>query len=150
MTKIPTRADFAMFAPKRVRYHEVDIQHIVFNANYLAYADIAVTEYFREMGGEGGWSNAQFFGPDGDCMVRHTEIDFLASARADDILDLGARIARIGNSSFTFQVAMFRGNELLCGVMSTYVHFLKSTGRPAPVPESFRNIVAEFESVKPI
>ena len=32
----------------RVRYHECDPQGIVFNANYLAYHDIAVTELWRE------------------------------------------------------------------------------------------------------
>lgn len=31
----------------RVRYSEVDSQGIVFNANYLNYLDVAITEYFR-------------------------------------------------------------------------------------------------------
>ena len=32
----------------RVRYHECDLQGVVFNANYLAYFDIALTEFMRE------------------------------------------------------------------------------------------------------
>ena len=37
--------------PLRVRFHECDPQGIVFNANFLAYADIAMTELYREMFG---------------------------------------------------------------------------------------------------
>ena len=31
----------------RVRYHECDPQSVVFNANYLAYFDINITELWR-------------------------------------------------------------------------------------------------------
>ena len=34
--------------PIRVRYNECDPQGHVFNANYLAYFDIAMTELWRE------------------------------------------------------------------------------------------------------
>ena len=42
-----SRQDFTFFHPLRVRWSEVDPQGIVFNPNYLAYADIALTEYMR-------------------------------------------------------------------------------------------------------
>ena len=32
----------------RVRYAEVDPQAVVFNSRYLEYADVLVTEYFRD------------------------------------------------------------------------------------------------------
>jgi acyl-CoA thioester hydrolase len=32
----------------RVRYHECDAQGIVFNANWLSYFDVTLTEWFRE------------------------------------------------------------------------------------------------------
>ena len=32
----------------RVRYHECDPQGIVFNANWLTYFDVTLTEWFRE------------------------------------------------------------------------------------------------------
>ena len=34
----------------RVRYGEIDSQAVLFNARYLDYADIAITEYFRGLG----------------------------------------------------------------------------------------------------
>jgi hypothetical protein len=34
----------------RVRYGEIDSQAVLFNARYLDYVDIAITEYFRGLG----------------------------------------------------------------------------------------------------
>ena len=43
-------ADFRVQERVRVRFNEIDGQNIVFNGNYLVYADIGVTEYFRALG----------------------------------------------------------------------------------------------------
>jgi acyl-CoA thioester hydrolase len=88
-----SRQDFTFFHPLRVRWSEVDPQGIVFNPNDLACADIALTQYMRGIG---------FPYPDGllqlgsDLFAVCAEINFRASAKYDDELDLAARIARIG------------------------------------------------------
>jgi acyl-CoA thioesterase FadM len=41
------RGDFAFHHSFRVRWSETDAQGVVFNARYLDYADVAVTEYWR-------------------------------------------------------------------------------------------------------
>ncbi|WP_373486671.1 acyl-CoA thioesterase [Blastomonas sp.] len=152
MTDTPTRNQFRCITPKRVRYHEVDLQNIVFNANYLMYADVAITEYFRALrvaNGLGGDGAFNFFAPDHDMMVRHATIDYRASAKADDMLDLATRITRFGTSSLTSQCAIFRGDALLTVVTITYVHFALATDRPALVPQGFRDMVAAFEVTAP-
>jgi len=35
----------------RVRYHETDAQKFAFNARYLEWADVAMGEFFRALGG---------------------------------------------------------------------------------------------------
>ena len=50
MTKELTKPEFKFFTTIRVRYAEVDLQGIVFNAHYLTYIDTAITEYFRAIG----------------------------------------------------------------------------------------------------
>jgi acyl-CoA thioester hydrolase len=152
MTDAPTRAMFRSIAPKRVHYHEVDLQNIVFNANYLMFADVGITEYFRALRIAGGMPETggfNLFGPDHDMMVRHASVDFRASALADDMIDLAVRIVRFGNSSMTSQCAIFRGDELLNIVTITYVHLSMADRRPAPMPQFFRDIVAAFEVVAP-
>lgn len=152
MTDTPVRAMFSSIAPKRVHYHEVDMQNIVFNANYLMFADIGITEYFRKLRTVAGHAESggfNLFGPDHDMMVRHATVDFRASAVADDMIDLAVRIMRFGNSSMTTQCAMFRGETLLAVVTITYVHFALETKRPEPMPQHFRDIVSAFERVEP-
>lgn len=152
MVTDPVRADFAVHVPKHVHYHEVDMQNIVFNANYLVFADIAVTEYFRVLSRRAGNDGSQamdFFGDDHDCTVRHAEIDFRKGARADDRLDMGVRCMRLGGSSFTVQTAMFRGEDLLALVHIRYVHVNKASWRPVPLTEHFRRLVVAVEPTAP-
>lgn len=147
----PVKSDFAVICQKRVRYHEVDLQNIVFNANYLTYADIAVTEYFRAFNifhGHKGELFADMFGNGGDVMVRHSELDFRASARADDMLDMGINISHFGNSSFTMQIGIYRGDELLNLVTTRYVHFMPATGKTERVPDEFREKVLKFQNME--
>ena len=43
------RKDFRFFHRLRVRWAEVDMQKIVFNAHYLMYFDTAVADYWRAL-----------------------------------------------------------------------------------------------------
>lgn len=69
----------------RVRYSEVDSQGIVFNANYLNYLDVAITEYFRAM----GISYSEFINRYKlDFHVVQSLIDYRNGAKFDDKLDV--------------------------------------------------------------
>ena len=50
-----SRSDFSFTYQFRVRWSEVDPQAVVFNARYLDYADIAITEYYRAVGTHGAF-----------------------------------------------------------------------------------------------
>lgn len=154
MTKETTdpRAGFRLITPVRVRYAEADMQGIVFNAHYLAFADIGVTEYFRTLISASGneYTSGKFmelFG--GDNWVRHADVDYLASARADDLLDICLRITRFGRTSYDALVHIVRGDTLLNVVKLTYVWFDPATGKVTPVAQSFIDAVTEFEVIEP-
>ena len=151
------RSGFRMITPIRVRYAECDLQGIVFNAHYLAFADVGLTEYMRalmaeaEPKGEGAGDMLggfmQHFG--GDNWVRHAEVDFRASAKADDLLDIAVRITRFGRTSYTLLVHILRGNELLNVIRLTYVWFDPETEKVAPVAAKFIEAVSNFEIIPP-
>ena len=44
------REDFTFVHSLRVRWAEVDRQHVVFNGHYFLYFDVAVAEYWRAIG----------------------------------------------------------------------------------------------------
>lgn len=139
--------DFAVQHDVRVRYNEIDAQGIVFNGNYLIYADIGVTEFFRALGeGQPG----PYFGQYGtDMVVVNAEIDYHASALLDDVITIAARVARMGRSSFTVHIALFRGDDRLTDMAMTYAHIETDRSRAVPLPASFIAEVRSFQRIPP-
>jgi acyl-CoA thioester hydrolase len=142
----PTRDEFTFFYPLRVRWAEVDSQGIVFNAHYLAYADIAFNEYLRAIGLPYPAGLADF---GSDVFAARSELNFRGSAVYDDDLDLAARISRIGRTSMALTVGIFRGHELLCDIQMTYVNGARDTKKPMPVPDALIEAVMRFETTPP-
>jgi|SRR5579871_4434968 len=141
------RDDFTFFEPIRVRWADIDMQGIVFNPNYLVYADTAMTEYMRAV----GFPYPQALLPFGaDIFAVSSSIDFKSSAKFDDLLEIGARVERIGRTSFRFRIAAFREGELIADVRTTYVCATPGEIRtPLPAPPAFITAVERYERMKP-
>lgn len=137
------RQDFRFSHPLRVRWVEVDMQKIVFNAHYLMYFDTAISDYWRALSLP--YEEAmQLLG--GDLYVKKASIEFHASAHFDDRLDVALRLDRIGKSSMTFFGAIFRADELLITSELIYVFADPSTQTSKPVPEMLRQALQGFEA----
>ncbi len=81
--------------------------------------------------------------------MRHADVDYRASAKADDLLDVAVRITRFGRTSYSLLVHLLRGEELLNVVKLTYVWFDPATDQVAPVSAKFIEAVSDFEIIKP-
>ena len=90
------RSDFRFLERLRVRWAEIDAQQIVFNGHYLMYFDTAVAGYWRALAMPYAETMDEL---GGDLFVRKATLEYHGSARYDDVLDIGMRCARIGNSS---------------------------------------------------
>jgi YbgC/YbaW family acyl-CoA thioester hydrolase len=141
------KQDLRFFHRLRVRWAEVDMQKIVFNAHYLMYFDTAVADYWRAVAlpYEDAMHQLQ-----GDLYVKKATVEFNASARMDDRLDVGLKCARIGNSSMTFGGAIFRGDELLITCELIYVFADPATQTSRPVPPALREVLTGFEAGEPV
>ncbi len=138
-----SRADFAHTHRIRVRWSEVDPQAVVFNARYLDYADVAVTEYWRAIGNAGLWDA----GP-GECHIAKAEVTFKKPIRADEEIDVMARTAKIGNSSMTTLVEIHGAGaeDLRASIELVAVHVDLSDHRPRPLPDSVRAALVTFDA----
>lgn len=145
MTKLtyPSRQDFRFFHRLRVRWVEVDMQKIVFNAHYLMYFDTAISDYWRALAMPYEESMQRL---GGDLYVKKASIQYHGSARFDDQLDVALKCARIGNSSLEFAGAIFRGDELLISCELVYVFADPSSQTSRPVPDAFRALLTGFEA----
>jgi acyl-CoA thioester hydrolase len=79
----------------RVRYAECDLQGVVFNAHYLAYFDLGITELWREA--VGGYQ--AMLKRDVDLVVAEAQLRFRQPAHFDDELTLEISIAHMGDTS---------------------------------------------------
>jgi YbgC/YbaW family acyl-CoA thioester hydrolase len=141
------RSEFRYFDRLRVRWAEVDMQKIVFNGHYLMYFDSAVAAYWRAMAIPYHETMEHL---QGDLYVRKATLEYLASARYDDTLEVGIRCSRIGNSSILFAAAVFRGDVLLVSGELVYVFADPKTQTSLPVPTQLRALLQDFEAGKPM
>ncbi len=142
----PARADFRFVERLRVRWVEIDAQGIVFNGHYLMYFDTAMTGYWRALAMPYAATMARL---GGDLFVRKATVEYEASARCDERLDVGIRCRRIGNSSLTYDAAVFRQGRLLVAGELVYVYADPATQRPRPVPAPLREAIEAFEAGAP-
>ena len=137
------RQDFRFFHRLRVRWAEVDMQKIVFNAHYLMYFDTAITDYWRALALPYEETMVHL---GGDLYVKKAGVEYHGSARFDDRLDVALKCARIGTSSMAFTGAIFRGDELLITCELIYVFADPSTQTSKPVPDALRRVLTAYEA----
>ncbi|MBG9386935.1 YbgC/FadM family acyl-CoA thioesterase [Caenimonas aquaedulcis] len=137
------RQDFRFFHRLRVRWAEVDMQKIVFNAHYLMYFDTAVADYWRALALPYEEAMHQL---GGDLYVKKATVEFHASARMDDRLDVALKCAKLGNSSMTFTGAIFCGDQLLITCELIYVFADPATQTSRPIPQALRETLLGYEA----
>jgi YbgC/YbaW family acyl-CoA thioester hydrolase len=137
------RQDFRFFHHLRVRWAEVDMQKIVFNAHYLMYFDTAITDYWRALALP-YQESMEHLG--GDLYVKKATVEFHDSARMDDRLDIGLKCERIGTSSMSFTGAIFRAEDLLIACELVYVFADPATQTSKPIPPTLRDVLTGYEA----
>jgi YbgC/YbaW family acyl-CoA thioester hydrolase len=141
------RAGFRHLHRLRVRWAEVDMQRIVFNAHYLMYLDTAFGDYWRALAMP---YEETLSALGGDLYVRKATLEYAGSARYDDTLDIGIRCEHIGTSSLRFEGAVFRQEERLVKGELVYVFADPATQTSRPVPEALRAALLGFEAGAPV
>ncbi len=141
------RSDFRFLDRLRVRWAEIDAQKIVFNGHYLMYFDTALAGYWRALAMPYAQTLEQL---GGDLFVRKATVEYQASARYDDMLDIGVRCGRIGNASIVFSAAAFRQDQLLVSCELVYVFADPHSQTSKPVPPTLRAVLLGFEAGEPM
>lgn len=116
-----------------VRFNDCDPMGHVNNAVYLNYLELTRFAYWRQLHGPPD--------PDGPGFIlARIECDYRAPALPGDLLDVFARIDRIGRTSFTFISEIVRRSDDLLILQSRAVLVVYDyvTGRPVPVPADWR------------
>src|ERR1700689_3321251 len=126
--------------PLRVRFGQCDPQGVVFNAHYLAWFDISITELFRAAFGsyqsvlDRGWA----------VMVAEANLRYRSPARSDDEVRMAISVAHLGTTTVVTHHHVRRGEELLREGTLRHGEFDTERPRKAPSPDLARDALAPW------
>ncbi len=123
--------------PVAVKFSEIDLAGVVFNSHYLTWCEDAKMAFLGELGFGPYW----FTEHDHLALVRHAEIDWVASLKPLDRADIRVGVERVGTSSFTLRHEIWRSGDdpiRTATCVITYVWFDRVRGDKAPLDEAFR------------
>ena len=128
------RASYGYFLAIPTRWMDNDTYGHVNNVVYYSYFDTAVNEHPIHSG--------RLDIRDGPAVGVVAEIfcRFHKSLSFPDVVDAGLRVAKLGNSSVKYEIALFRQGDDEPAATGHFVHVWvdRATQRPTPVPAVIR------------
>jgi acyl-CoA thioester hydrolase len=123
--------------PVRVYFEDTDFSGVVYHASYLRFLERGRSDFLRLAGiGHGALDE----GGEGEPLafaVRHMELDFLKSARIDDVLEVLTRMADISGARIVLHQAVMLEGTVLVEAKVT-VALVNRAGRARRLPEDLR------------
>ncbi|SEA12927.1 acyl-CoA thioesterase [Microbulbifer marinus] len=128
------RDNYRVFYPITTRWMDNDIYGHVNNVTYYSYFDSAVNRYLIEDGGL-DIHDAPVVG-----FVVNSSCDYRAPIAYPQEIEAGLRVEKMGNSSVTYGVGIFRRCEESACAFGRFTHVFveRATNRSVPIPPSIR------------
>jgi acyl-CoA thioester hydrolase len=131
------RSAFPHFLPIATRWMDNDVYGHVNNVVYYSYFDTAVNQFLIERGvldihkGE-----IVGFVVDSGCA-------YFSSISFPDTIHAGIRVAKLGNSSVRYEIALYRNDDPLPCAAGHFVHVYveRSSNRSVPIPANVRAVL---------
>lgn len=126
--------------PVRIYFEDTDASGIVYNANYLMFAERARTEMLRRI----GVTHPTMIRQHGRAFaVRRCEADFVKPARLDDLLEVHSRLRDLRGASVVLDQDIVRAGDVLVRMRFTLA-CMANDGRAARIPRGIRDALAGF------
>ena len=131
------RRDFRAFIPIATRWGDNDAYGHVNNVVYYAFFDTAVGRHLME-GGALDPATSDTVG-----LVVSNSCNFFESVAFPEVIDVGLRVERLGRSSVTYQLGVFRagGDEAAAQGRFVHVYVTRADQRPVAIPEAVLRVL---------
>jgi acyl-CoA thioester hydrolase len=117
----------------RVYYEDTDFSRRVYHASYLRFLERGRTEWLRRR----GFAHRDLAHCSGVVFaVRSLQVEYLAPAMMDDLLEVETRVAAVRGASIDFKQRVMRGDKALV-TASVLVASIRND-RPARIPADLR------------
>jgi len=112
----------------------------VFNANYVAYFDVIITELWREALGR----YQDMIEAGADMVVAEVNVRFLGPAAFDDELDFEARLTHLGETAMSTRIDASTGGKPVIEGRMRHVFIDPATKAKRPIPDQVRESLAPY------
>ena len=131
------RRDFRAFIPIATRWGDNDVYGHVNNVVYYAFFDTAVNRLLVD-GGALDVATSDTVG-----LVVSNSCTFFESVAFPEVIDVGLRVERLGRSSVTYQLGVFRAgaNEAAAQGRFVHVYVTRADQRPVAIPEAVMRVL---------
>ncbi len=133
----PTREDFPIVYTMSTRWNDNDHYGHMNNATYFEYIDTAVNGWLMQATGI-DIRDLPAIG-----IVASTGCDYFAELGFPDTIEIGLATTRIGTSSISYRLGIFRAGDPELRALAHFVHVYvdADTRRPVPIPGAIRAAV---------
>jgi acyl-CoA thioester hydrolase len=134
------RSAFRHFMPLDTRWHDNDVFGHVNNVVYYAYFDTAVNRHLMDAGLLDPKTSA-IVG-----LVVETGCTYFESVAYPERLEVGMAVLRLGRSSVTYRLGLFREGGVTCVALCLYTHVYvdRASNKPVEIPEGNRRLFEEI------
>jgi acyl-CoA thioester hydrolase len=128
------RNAFKVFRPITTRWSDNDVFGHVNNVVYYAWFDTAVTGWLLDKGLLDPTTSEII------CVVVETSCTYFDSASFPDAIQVGIAIERVGRSSVTYRIGVFRNDDPMAAAQGrfTHVYVTRNGQTPVEVPTGVR------------
>src|SRR3954452_3251751 len=122
----------------RVYYEDTDFSGLVYHASYLRFMERGRTNYLRLLGADQRalFQETEKEAPGFAFVVRSMQIEFLKSARMDDLLEVVTQTEEVRGASIALHQKVMRDADTL---VEAHVRVaFGSGGRARPIPKALR------------
>jgi acyl-CoA thioester hydrolase len=131
------RSAFPHFLAIPTRWMDNDVYGHVNNVNYYSFFDTAVNRFLIERGVL-DLHNDQVVG-----FVVETGCSYFSPIVFPDLVHAGIRVAKLGNTSVRYEVALYRNDDELPAAAGHFVHVYvdRRTNKPVAIPAAARAVL---------
>lgn len=137
-----SRADFRVFRAIPTRWHDNDAFGHVNNVVYYGWFDTAVNAWLIENG------FLDLAGSEVVGLVVETGCTYFESVAFPETVEAGIAVERLGNSSVTYRIGIFRqgGGQAAAQGRFTHVYIERASQKPVPIPAPLRGALTAIQS----
>ena len=135
-----SRADYPVFRTLQTRWADNDVYGHMNNVVHYNLFDTAVNGWLVEAGLLNMHDSPTV------SLVVQTGCSYAAELAFPDVIHAGMRIAKLGNSSIRYEVALFKGDADVPAANGHFIHVQvdRTTRRPVILDENARQILSQL------